>query len=181
MGLDCGYKPSAGAWIHGRFLLPPSASRAQYFLHPLLQVMHSFITGNGICIISQHSSVWALESLRIVLQEAIALGIDRNSRDFGQGGIIPNPEYCHDKVFILLDKGNFSTVPPGAQRGDAGYKFVCLEVEVRLAQPTAVPKGLARAHPCRLLRRFPLCFTFGSMAAAQGEKYTDVSLRLTCQ
>lgn len=70
-------------------------------------------------------------------------GIDRNSRDFGQGGIIPNPEYCHDKVFILLDKGNFSTVPPGARRGDAGHKFVCLEVEVQLAQPTAIPKGRA--------------------------------------
>lgn len=70
-------------------------------------------------------------------------GIDRNSRDFGQGGIIPNPEYCHDKVFIPLDKGNFSTVPSGAHRGDAGHKFVCLEVEVGLAQPTAIPKGRA--------------------------------------
>ncbi|EOB04472.1 hypothetical protein Anapl_01402 [Anas platyrhynchos] len=50
-----------------------SASRSPYFLHPLLQVTHSFIPGNGIRVISLHSSVRALESPRVVPLEAISL------------------------------------------------------------------------------------------------------------
>lgn len=145
MCLDCGYKPRAGASIHRSF--PPSASRAWYFMHPLLQVMHSFIPGNRIHIISLHSSVRALESPGVVPREATALGIDRNSRVFGQGGIMQHPKYCHGKVFILPDKDNFSSIPPGAHRGDAGRRFVCLEAEVQFARPTAIPKHWAWPHP----------------------------------
>lgn len=148
MGLDCGYKPRAGAWIHCSFLLPPSASRSPYFLHPLLQVTHSFIPGNGIRVISLHSSVWALESPRVVPLEAISLWHLQGLTGFRSGwDNIQNPRYCHYGVFILLDKGTFSSVPPGAQRGESGHKFVCLEPELHFAQPTEVPKHWLWPHP----------------------------------
>lgn len=71
-----------------------------------------------------------LKVQELCTRKQLHFGIDRNLRVFGQGGITQNPKYCHDKVFILLDKGNFSSVvspppPPGGTQGRC-WTQICL-------------------------------------------------------
>lgn len=117
MGLDCGYKPRAGAGIHCCFLFPLCASRSPYFLRPLLQVTHSFIPGNCVRVISLHSSVRALESPRVVPLEAISLRHLQGLAGFGSGRDNTKPPVLSLGGIHSAGQRHLLQCPPGGTKG----------------------------------------------------------------